>query len=291
MFAVSPARMKRAFTLIELLVVIAIIAILAAILFPVFAQAREKARQTACLSNCKQIGTGLMMYVQDYDETYPQNIGGGSVPAGTTNTYPDTNSKGTTATYNQHWMQQVYTYTKNWGIFLCPSDKMPLPAYNSAGTPNGSGAPPTDSSYALNLQLMQNIVPSGFAYRGPLTEAQLVAPSTSYIVSETALSQSFFGFRGSCSALPTGGNPAATRLDAVRFANATDAADRDTSVCFVGVLRTKFAGNEDSRTRHSGGENIVYGDGHAKWSKWSNILDKYTCMDPDKAGTGQCNDR
>ena len=62
---------NRAFTLIELLVVIAIIAILAAILFPVFAQAREKARQTACLSNAKQLGTATIMYVQDYDETLP----------------------------------------------------------------------------------------------------------------------------------------------------------------------------------------------------------------------------
>ncbi len=62
---------KNGFTLIELLVVIAIIAILAAILFPVFAKAREKARQSTCLNNEKQIGNGLMMYVQDYDETYP----------------------------------------------------------------------------------------------------------------------------------------------------------------------------------------------------------------------------
>src|SRR5690349_19366143 len=67
----TPRTRHSGFTLIELLVVIAIIAILAAILFPVFAKAREKARQTSCLSNCKQIGTGLMMYSQDYDETYP----------------------------------------------------------------------------------------------------------------------------------------------------------------------------------------------------------------------------
>ena len=62
---------RRAFTLIELLVVIAIIAVLAAILFPVFAQAREKARQTACLSNMRQMTLGVMMYAQDYDETLP----------------------------------------------------------------------------------------------------------------------------------------------------------------------------------------------------------------------------
>lgn len=65
------ARARRGFTLIELLVVIAIIVILAAILFPVFATAREKARQAACLSNLKQIGLGAMMYAQDYDESLP----------------------------------------------------------------------------------------------------------------------------------------------------------------------------------------------------------------------------
>src|SRR5436853_3313206 len=62
---------RNAFTLIELLVVIAIIAILAAILFPVFAQARESARQTSCLSNTKQLGLGILQYVQDYDEKFP----------------------------------------------------------------------------------------------------------------------------------------------------------------------------------------------------------------------------
>src|SRR5438067_275349 len=73
---------RRGFTLIELLVVIAIIAILAAILFPVFAQARESARMTSCLSNLRQIGTGTLMYIQDYDELYPNTIAWGRMWTG-----------------------------------------------------------------------------------------------------------------------------------------------------------------------------------------------------------------
>ncbi|MDX1934819.1 MAG: DUF1559 domain-containing protein [Capsulimonadales bacterium] len=78
----SKSRVRHGFTLIELLVVIAIIAILAAILFPVFAQAREKARQTSCLSNLKQMGLAVLMYVQDYDETFP--TGAYTAPSGFT---------------------------------------------------------------------------------------------------------------------------------------------------------------------------------------------------------------
>ncbi|MBB6051499.1 DUF1559 domain-containing protein [Armatimonas rosea] len=96
------------FTLIELLVVIAIIAILAAILFPVFAQAREKARQTSCLSNCKQIGTAQMMYVQDYDEVYP--LWGYWNPMQRVNGWKQT------------WVQILQPYAKNMQIFKCPSD-------------------------------------------------------------------------------------------------------------------------------------------------------------------------
>jgi len=107
---------KSAFTLIELLVVIAIIAILAAILFPVFAQAREKARETTCLSNMKQIGLALRMYSQDYDETL---FASGQLPSHRSTAGDGSNiqrliSGGTI------WF--LNPYTKNEGIFRCPSD-------------------------------------------------------------------------------------------------------------------------------------------------------------------------
>ncbi len=101
--------MRRGFTLIELLVVIAIIAILAAILFPVFARAREKARQTSCLSNLKQIALGMLMYVQDYDEMFP---GTGSY------TSPDILME---PGGRMHWALVLQPYVNNTQLFGCPS--------------------------------------------------------------------------------------------------------------------------------------------------------------------------
>ena len=107
-------RSSSGFTLIELLVVIAIIAILAAILFPVFAKAREKARGTACTSNLKQLSIGLAQYTQDYDEFFPcgkyQAAGAG-------------------ANGGQGWAGQVFSYVKSQNIFVCPDDPT-LPATN-----------------------------------------------------------------------------------------------------------------------------------------------------------------
>ncbi|MBC7529332.1 MAG: DUF1559 domain-containing protein [Chthonomonadaceae bacterium] len=108
----SPTR-YRGFTLIELLVVIAIIAILAAILFPVFAQAREKARQTSCLSNMKQIGTAALMYTQDYDEVTPRNWCG-SMGFEATTAVGDPIDR-------YKWMDSLQPYVKNTQIFTCSS--------------------------------------------------------------------------------------------------------------------------------------------------------------------------
>ncbi|MEN6549088.1 MAG: DUF1559 domain-containing protein [Armatimonadia bacterium] len=104
---------RRGFTLIELLVVIAIIAILAAILFPVFAKAREKARQASCLSNVKQIMIGVLSYAQDYDEVLPT-----CWTSYTGNLYA-----------HPYWYEKCDAYMKNAQIMFCPSDKTTSPGY------------------------------------------------------------------------------------------------------------------------------------------------------------------
>lgn len=137
-------RSKQAFTLIELLVVIAIIAILAAILFPVFAQARAKARGISCLSNTKQLGTCITMYTQDYDELYPVGF------------------NGTSATWQgvDIWVQNVQPYVKSLQVFVCPDDR---------GGPlqGGSAWEGWGISYAANSYYSPNWTTS-FLLEGPM---------------------------------------------------------------------------------------------------------------------------
>jgi prepilin-type N-terminal cleavage/methylation domain-containing protein/prepilin-type processing-associated H-X9-DG protein len=154
---------KHGFTLIELLVVIAIIAILASILFPVFARARENARRTSCASNLKQMGLGIMQYVQDYDGLFPYVR--------------------TLSTPKSNWGQQIHPYVKSTQLFQCPSN--PQKDYANGMGSNGPAYPFAPASYSMNDR-MGSVNWANASNPAPLHEAALDKPAQKIIVAESS---------------------------------------------------------------------------------------------------------
>ncbi|HEY3283706.1 MAG TPA: prepilin-type N-terminal cleavage/methylation domain-containing protein [Armatimonadota bacterium] len=168
---------RRGFTLIELLVVIAIIAILAAILFPVFAKAREKARQTSCLNNVKQLGIGFMQYMTNYDDTYPLS---GCV--GVKNSWvwcPDHDKIDVTK-------GSIFSIVKTTQSYYCPSDE-PTKQIAKDSTP---------LSYSMNQQFMNA---GGIADSGPVSQSDVPNPTeTILLMEESSASAGGLGLNDGC---------------------------------------------------------------------------------------------
>ena len=178
------SKRRHAFTLIELLVVIAIIAILAAILFPVFARAREQARRTACLSNMKQIGLSLFMYAQDYDETLPERYGCTSSVADCQFEMEFKDGIG----YGRTWKSMLVPYIKNTDVFKCPSND--AAKHGTLIGLNTKGGAPIESpiypaGYLMWLPDFTSapIFPNGGSY--PQTLAGLTYPANELIIIES----------------------------------------------------------------------------------------------------------
>ena len=247
---------KKGFTLIELLVVIAIIAILAAILFPVFAAAREKARQTSCASNLKQLGLGFMQYVQDYDELYPVPVNTGN----STSPYYD---------LGRGWAGMIYPYVKSTQIFVCPSDVIPSGtatisyAYNIAFAQdtgaqssqgiNGMSSKLTSPPKTVLLFEVQNAAGIGVPNIVNESKGIVNAPWSS---ASNGIQYSWWGF----TAYATG-----------PFSD-TAAAGAPTDCTNLTPCNTSgTAGFFQMTGRHSSGANYVLADGHVKWLK-SNMV-------------------
>lgn len=191
-----PKRSPHGFTLIELLVVIAIIAILAAILFPVFARARENARRSSCQSNLKQIGIGLVQYIQDYDETMPR---GAFVPSLTVSndSMEDITSDVPSQSNLSLWMDVIYPYVKSEAVFVCPSRNSGKARYKLTRASNDPsfGSYEVNQAYSkrdgTNPSLTLAGPPSGYKDDGdPTTQqfdvknSQLASPASTYWVLE-----------------------------------------------------------------------------------------------------------
>ena len=251
---------KRGFTLIELLVVIAIIAILAAILFPVFAQARESARKITCISNYKQMTTGVLMYMQDYDETMiPANTNGysiGCLGCGS----PD-----------MIWPQLIQPYIKNWQVFRCPSDPNANDAslsVDSGGTPEAPNDPDhfyhwgSRADFGLNYVFLSPwLYQASKQFWGsvPVSMAAISAPASTMLAVDTIWDRDAGG-------TPKGGGNWVVEAPCIRGADGNKITPTD----FLGYggwypsQKTSWLQYGGAWPRHLNQINIAYTDGHAK---------------------------
>jgi len=232
------AAARRGFTLIELLVVIAIIAILAAILFPVFAQAREKARQTACLSNQKQIGNAWMMYAQDYDETLVQFSYGGNPSSGGTLLYG--------------YVVPLMPYLKSQAVWVCPSAVKV--ASNSRGVGDDDVCDPTKVSMGTRFGNPYGYASGSYSYNynylggyTPITLAEVDEPANTVGLGEgNGLGNTYSLYR-----------------PAIWYQDATGG----------GLCGSGFKYGHAVAARHNGGLNLLFCDGHSKWMKKGQLGD------------------
>ena len=232
-------RKNGAFTLIELLVVIAIIAILAAILFPVFAQARAKARQTACLSNMKQIGTATMMYAQDYDESVGRKW--------------------------WNWHVDLEPYVKNDGIFSCPGSAAPKPVRRTFATG-------VFSNYYVEGGAHHSNVPETHA-----TYGKIPAIFGHYVRNDELLWNE--GWSGSGSPSMASWETTADVILYAESRSGTEDNDandfdEDNAPYFEPGGTNWNQMFAQGSPRHQGGMNITYADGHAKWARWEWLKSK-----------------
>lgn len=310
-------RNRNAFTLIELLVVIAIIAILAAILFPVFAQAREKARQISCLSNMNQIGKASMMYVQDYDEQfYPHrfNCDGGSgtgtasviCDAYTSNSVPgaalfaaDSNSG-----KRFYWCFLIYPYIKNIQVFACPSN--PVYFTPTAGTQHVFAAPGAagnnyggQNSYGHNDAWMSPA--GGFATGGqptsvplagvPRVSSTILTLDATYYGADPDVSNAS-GFMNSADCVT--GTDCSVEL-AFLNAQGSQYASYWQNIgngqwSYGGGVQTPAASVTAGQTRHMQQINVQFVDGHSKALPYSKAVGEICYWTTDREGSHpKCN--
>jgi len=237
----------KGFTLIELLVVVAIIAILAAILFPVFARARENARRASCMSNMKQIGLGIMMYSQDFDEHLPS----GFITFPTDSyTFPN----GTTGTFAA-WYDVLYPYVKSMQVFNCPSW--------------------TDAAYTGNYRI--RFFPYSYNYMAPALSCSTTyncGVSLGYPNGGSASLAAVEDTAGTI--LVTEGSLGLTRFIPSRMPSEADL--HSSGQCLTtqnGTVGNWYA-PECLRARHLETMSTLFVDGHVKSMPWKTILGSTT---------------